>query len=357
MLDTGHAQQRYSRRRARDATLAAGLTAFTLVAAACAGGGNGTSGGTGTGGAGPRTEGPSADDAITSVTAQTETCPSGTPGAGKPQVRVGSKNFAEQFLLGELYAQTLRSRGYTIDYRSNIGGSEVIDRAFQAGEIDLYPEYLGEIETSIADFDRAANSPEETFNRAKQFEEAQRNATILPQTPFQNTDVLIVKPDFAQQHNLRTVRDLNNVGSAGEGVTLAAQPPFETRFNGLVGMKEVYGLTAVKFNGVDVGLTYQALDGGNVNVADAFSTDGQLTTGNYVTLDDPENIFGFQHVAPVVKQPVLQEQGTEFADTLNCVSTLLTTEAIRALNAEIQLNGRQPAEVAEKFLTANRILQ
>ncbi len=355
MLDTVHAEQGYSPRRwGRGAILAAGLAALALVAGACAGGGTGTPGDAGSGGDGTRA---GSDDAITSVTAQTQTCPSGTPGAGKPQIRVGSKNFAEQFLLGELYAQALRSRGYTVDYRSDIGGSEVIDRAFQAGEIDMYPEYLGEIETSIADFDRAANSPEETFNRAKQFEEAQRNATILPQTPFQNTDVLIVKPDFAQQHSLRTVRDLNNVGSAGEGVTLAAQPPFETRFNGLVGMKEVYGLTAVKFNGVDVGLTYQALDGGNVNVADAFSTDGQLTTGNYVTLDDPENIFGFQHVAPVIKQPVLQEQGTEFADTLNCVSTLLTTEAIRALNAEIQLNGRQPVEVAEKFLTANRILQ
>lgn len=357
MLDTVHTGQRYSRRRGRGATLAAGLAAFALVAAACAGGGNGTSGGNNTRGDGGRTEDPGAADAITSVTAQTATCPSGTPGAGKPQVRVGSKNFAEQFLLGELYAQALRSRGYTIDYRSNIGGSEVIDRAFQAGEIAMYPEYLGEIETSIADFDRAANSPEETFNRAKQFEETQRNATILPQTPFQNTDVLIVKPDFAQQHGLATVQDLSKVGPQGEGVTLAAQPPFETRFNGLVGMKEVYGLTAVKFNGVDVGLTYQALDGGNVNVADAFSTDGQLTTGNYVALDDPENIFGFQHVAPVIKQPVLQEQGTEFADTLNCVSTLLTTEAMRVLNAEIQLNGRQPAEVAEKFLTANRILQ
>lgn len=355
MLDTVHTEQRYSRRRGRGATLAAGLAAFALVTAACAGGGNGTSGGTG--GDVPGTQRPGADDAITSVTAQTQTCPSGTPGAGKPQVRVGSKNFAEQFLLGELYAQALRSRGYTIDYQSNIGGSEVIDRAFQAGEIAMYPEYLGEIETSIADFERTANSPEETFNRAKQFEEAQRNATILPQTPFQNTDVLIVKPDFAQQHGLATVRDLSKVGPQGEGVTLAAQPPFETRFNGLVGMKEVYGLTAVKFNGVDVGLTYQALDGGNVNVADAFSTDGQLTTGKYVALDDPENIFGFQHVAPVITQPVLQEQGTEFADTLNCVSTLLTTEAMRALNAEIQLNGRQPAEVAEKFLTANRILQ
>ena len=105
--------------------------------------------------------------------------------------------------------------------------------------------------------------------------------------------------------------------------------------HGLVGMKEVYGLTAVQFNGLDVGLTYQALDEGDVNVADAFSTDGQLTTGNYVTLG----------------------QGQEFADILNCVSTLLTTEVMRALNAEIQLNGRQPAEVAEKFLTANRILQ
>lgn len=340
---TGH------RRRSRGVGMAATFAAVTLLAAACGGGAAAPA-------APAEPNAPAApQDAITAVTAQTQTCPSGTPGEGSAPIALGTKNFAEQFVLGQLYRQALESRGYTVDYRPNIGGSEVIDEAFQAGEIDMYPEYLGEIETSLAGLE-VGETPEATFAAAKRFEETEREATILPQTPFQNTDVLIVKPGFAQEFGLETVPDLAKVGPAGEGVTLAAQPPFETRFNGLAGMKEVYGLTAVAFNGVDVGLTYQALDQDIVNVADAFSTDGQLSTGEYVTLDDPENIFGFQHVAPVITQAALGEQGPEFAETLNCVSTLLTTEVMQALNAEVQLNGADPATVAEAFLSANEVL-
>ncbi len=341
------------RRRSRSVGIAAVFAAVTLVVTAC-GGGGGDAAAPAPAPAAPDASG-GTQDAITDVTAQVDECPTGTPGEGSPSIALGTKNFAEQFVLGQLYKQTLESRGYTVEYRPNIGGSEVIDQAFQAGEIDMYPEYLGEIETSLAGLE-VGESPEATFEAAKQFEETQRGATILPQTPFQNTDVLIVKPAFAEEFDLETVPDLANVGPAGEGVTLAAQPPFETRFNGLAGMMEVYGLTAVAFNGVDVGLTYQALDQDIVNVADAFSTDGQLSTGDYVALDDPENIFGFQHVAPVITQAALDAQGPEFAETLNCVSTLLTTDAMQALNAEVQLNGADPAAVAGAFLSANEVL-
>lgn len=354
MSDTVQPQRSGRRPRWRGTAVAAGLVTFAMLAAACGGDGTTTDDAdTTTAGAGGEAL---TEDVVTEVTAQTETCPSGTPGAGKPEVTFGSKNFAEQFTLGELYTQALESRGYTVDYRSNIGGSEEIDTAFQAGEIDAYAEYLGVLESSIAGHEEPGKTPEEVHQRALEFEEANRNATVLPQTPFQNTDVIIVKPDFAEEHNLEEVADLNNVGPGGEGVTLAAQPPFETRFNGLVGMQEVYGLTNIEFTGVDPGLTYQVLDQGQANAADAFSTDGQLASGDYVTLADPENIFGFQHVAPVVKQPVLQEQGEDFANTLNCVSTLLTTDVMRALNVEVQLNGRAPEEVAERFLTENGVL-
>ncbi|MFC5949875.1 glycine betaine ABC transporter substrate-binding protein [Pseudonocardia lutea] len=341
-------------RRGRAAALAAGVAALALVVAAC--GGSGSSSGS-SGSSAPPSAGAQAagQDVITPVTAQNVSCPSGTPGEGKPPIRFGSKNFSEQFVLGELYTQALEARGYDVTYQSNIGGSEVIDRAFQAGQIDAYAEYLGEIESSIAGKPVGA-TPEDTYNTVKQFEAQNRQATIFKQTPFEDTDVIIVKKDFAQQNGLAAVPDLAKVGNAGDGITLAAQPPFETRQNGLVGMKNEYGLTGIKFTGVDPGLVYQVLDQGQANAADAFSTDGQLATGNYTTLDDPKHIFGFQYVAPVVKQSVADAQGPEFAQTLDCVSSLLTTKVMQALNQEVQLNGGDPAEVAKAFLSQNKVV-
>lgn len=350
---------RFPRRRRTPATAAATAAVLVLAVTACGGGdGGGAAAPAASGGAAPSSAAavPNSDDVITANTAQNVACPTGTPGQGKPEVKFGSKNFTEEFLLGELYTQTLKSRGYTVAYQANIGGSEVIDKAFQAGQIDAYPEYLGETETSIAK-KSVGKTPDDTYTTAKTFLESERGATIGKQTPFQDTDVLIVKKDFATQNNLATIDDLAKVGNAGDGITLAAQPPFETRQSGLVGLKSEYGLTGIKFIGVDPLLVYQVVDSGQANVGDAFSTDGQLASGDYVALKDTKNLFGFQHVAPIVKQAVVDAQGPEFMQTLDCVSSLLTIKAVQALNKEIQQNGGDPAEVAKKYLAANKVLE
>jgi osmoprotectant transport system substrate-binding protein len=340
-------------RPSRSAAVAAAALALT---AACGGGGGGSAAPSSAGAApSSATASPSSKDVITPVTAQNVSCPAGTPGQGKPAVKFGSKNVAEQVTLGELYTQALTSRGYTVTYQSDIGGSEVIDRAFQSGQIDAYAEYLGEVESSIAK-KPVGSSPEDTYNTAKTFEEQQRGASLTKQTPFQDTDVLITKADYATQNNLTAIPDLAKVGNTGDGVTLAAQPPFETRQNGLAGLKADYALTGLKFTGVDPGLVYQVLDQGQANVVDASSTDGRLASGSYTALDDPKHIFGFQYVAPIVKQSVLDAQGPGFAQTLDCVSNLLTTAAMQALNKEIQVNGGDPGDVAKAFLNANKVV-
>ncbi|MDT7591881.1 MAG: osmoprotectant transport system substrate-binding protein [Pseudonocardiales bacterium] len=329
------------RRQAHRTAAVAALAVLTLVLAGCGGGAPGGAAGSGGGAAAPSSSGAGVG------------LPAGTPGQGKPAVTVGDKDFSEAFLIGDLYEQALKAKGYTVNLKANVGGSEVIDSAFKAGQIDVYPEYTGEILSSVAGDQGRTTSAEETWQKAKAFEEANRGATLLPQTPFQDIDVVIVKPEFASAHNLKAIGDLKNVGPGGQGVSWAAQPPDKTRYAGLVGMQQAYGLTNVAFVGVDVGVTYSALDTGTVNSADAFSTDGQLTTNKYTVLDDPEHIMGFQHVAPVVKQSVLAAQGPEFAQTLNWVDSLLTQQAILQMNAAIQLNHVDPATVAQKFLAAN----
>ena len=234
--------------------------------------------------------------------------------------------------------------------KSNIGSSEIIDKALTSGKIDMYPEYMDVINAVIAggkDEDRP-KSADEAYTRAKAFEE-KRGFAVLDKTPFFNADANAVKPEFAQKHGLRSTADLKKLKSFKFG----APPENKTRFQGVVGMKEVYGLNNLEFKPLAIGLQYKALDQGQIDVAAVFTTDGQLQGGKYTVLTDPEGIFGYQNVAPVVSKKVVSAQGPAFSQTLNAVSAKLTVEAMRKMNAAVDLDKQDPAKIADQFLTAN----
>jgi osmoprotectant transport system substrate-binding protein len=277
--------------------------------------------------------------------------PSGQPGAGKPAVTIGDKNFTEQFILGQLYAQALRAKGYTVNVKNDIGSSELIDKALTSGQISGYPEYSGIVLTAIAHDNKSYPNPQATYDAVKKFENG-RGFSVLNMTPFNDVDALAVKPPYAQQHNLTAVPDLKGVGR----FTLGAPPEFKTRFTGLVGMKQVYGVTNVNFKPLAIGLQYKALDAGQIQVADVFTTDGQLQRGSYTILKDPKNIFGFQNVVPIFSKKVIDAQGPEFSQIINAVSAKLTVPAMQQMNAAVDLDKNNPAEVAKKFLQANNLL-
>ena len=273
------------------------------------------------------------------------------PGKGKPAVTIGDKNFTEQYILGELYAQALRAKGFTVKIKANIGSSEIIDKALTSGKLDLYPEYTGVILSELAHATKRPGNPDEAYQQAKQFEEG-RGYTLLDKTPFFDSDAIAVKPDFASKNGLESVADLKKLGSK---VRLGAPPEFKTRFEGLIGLKKSYGVNPT-FKPLAIGLQYKALDTGKIDVADVFTTDGQLQNGKYTVLKDPKFIFGFQNVAPIVSKKVLDAQGPAFADTLNAVSAKLTTEAMQKMNAAVDLDKQKPAAVAKQFLQANGLL-
>jgi osmoprotectant transport system substrate-binding protein len=273
------------------------------------------------------------------------------PGKGKPAVTLGDKNFTEQFILGELYARALRAKGYKVNVKSNIGSSEIIDKALTSGSLDLYPEYTGVILSELAHQTKRPSDANAAYAAAKTFEEG-RGFTLLDKTPFFDSDALAVKPAYAKQHGLKTVADFKKVSGK---VRLGAPPEFRTRFSGLVGLKQDYGLTNFDFKPLSIGLQYKALDSGRIDTADVFTTDGQLQRGSYVVLKDPKFIFGFQNVTPVVSQKVLDREGPAFAQTLNAVTAKLTTEAMSKMNAAVDIDKRKPADVAQAFLQANSL--
>jgi osmoprotectant transport system substrate-binding protein len=276
----------------------------------------------------------------------------GKPGAGKPPVTLGAKNFTEQFILGQLYTQALRAKGYRVTLKNNIGSSEITDKALTSGKIDGYPEYTGTILSTIAQETKRPTSADAAYDAAKKFEEG-RGFTLTEKTPFFNTDALAVLSSYAQKNGLKQVPDLKKLGAK---VTYGAPPESRTRFEGLVGLRKVYGLTQMKFKPLAIGLQYKALDGGQIQTGDVFTTDGQLQGSKYVVLADPKNVFGFQNVAMVISKKVLSKEGSEFADTINAVSAKLTTEAMRKMNAAVDLDKNAPAAVAKQFLQANGLL-
>jgi len=284
-----------------------------------------------------------------STSKTTSTTPAGgLPGAGKPAVTIGDKNFTEELVLGQLYAQALKAKGYAVNLKENIGSSEVIDKALTSGQIQMYPEYTGVILSVVAGQKTTPKSAAAAYAAAKTFEEG-RGFTLLAPTPFFDSDALAVLPAYAKKNSLKAIPDLARLGKKAQ---LIGAPEFATREEGLVGLKKQYKINPT-FAPLAIGLTYTALDDGKANVAAVFTTDAQLTSGKYQLLADPKFVFGFQNVAPVISKQVLAKEGTVFASIVNQVSAKLTIPAVQAMNAAVSLNKQTPASVAAKFLSAN----
>lgn len=272
------------------------------------------------------------------------------PGADKPPIVIGDKNFPEEYVLGSLYQQALQAKGYHVTLKGNIGSSEITYKALTSGQIQMYPEYTGVIVSVLAGNPKPPHSASQTYNEAQAYVQ-KHGFTLLKPTPFYDTDAMGTLKSFATKHHLHTISDLKQFGHS---VTLGGAPEFATRYEGLIGLKKVYGVNPT-FKPIAIALTYKALDSNQVQVADVFTTDPQLTLGKYTILSDPKNVFGFQNVAPIVKKSVIKSEGPVFEQTLNSVSALLTLDAIRKMNAAVELDKQSPSAVAHKFLAANHL--
>jgi osmoprotectant transport system substrate-binding protein len=261
------------------------------------------------------------------------------------QITIGTKNFPEQFILGELYKQALEARGFRVRLKSDIGSSEIVDRALTAGSLDMYPEYIGVALSELAGETGRPASRADAYRRAKRFEE-KRGFTLLSMTPFSDQNALAVLPSYAKRHGLRAIGDLTRL----RGVVFVAAPPeFLSRFEGLVGLRRLYGLTRLRVKQLKIGEQYAALNKGMANVANVFTTDGQLEKGRYVLLRDPRSLFTFQNVAPVIRRDLVRKNPA-LAQVIDLVSSKLTTRAMQGMNAAVVLRGETPAAVAQRFL-------
>ena len=300
------------------AVLAAGLAAAT---AGCAGGGSSTG-----------------------------TTPSHGPGSGRPPVVIGSQDFSEQRILGELYAQALRAKGFRARLKPALPNPAAANQALVDGQIDGYPEYIGTILETVAHEPRPLARPGTAYRAVRAFE-APRGIAALAPTPFARADALATTGAYARAHRLRSIAGLARAGR----VTLGGPPDFETRATGLPAVRRAYGIAGVRFVPLSRGLQYPALNRGRVQAAAVMTTDPPLRTGRYAVLADPKRVFGVQNVVPVFSRAVIAAEGPVFTRAVEAVSAKLTTQAMRRMNAAVELDKRSPAEVAHDFLASARL--
>jgi osmoprotectant transport system substrate-binding protein len=292
---------------------------------------------------------PSGDGSAASTT--TATTP--LPGQGRPPITVGDTNiYPEQFVLGALYQQALEAEGFSVSVNRNIGPVEVRVKALENGTVSVYPEYLNDWDTGVAGYKGHFRNAHAAYEAGQQYA-LLNDMQLLNPTPFSDTGGLGVTVPFAVQNGLNSIQDLRKVQAT---LTIGGPPPFQTGSPGLNEVEQTYGFVPTAFKPLPVGSQYSALDQGTVQAADINTTDGELASGQYVVLTDPQHVFGWGNVVPVVSQKALVDEGPAFMATINEVSALLTARVMRQLNADVAVLNEDPVKVAQQFLEAHHMV-
>jgi osmoprotectant transport system substrate-binding protein len=265
-------------------------------------------------------------------------------------VRVGSKNFTEELILGELYAQVLEGAGLRVVRRLDLGGTDIAMAALQRGEIDLYPEYTG---TALLVVLKATPHGDAARTFAFVRDEYARRFGLawLQPAPMNDTQALATTRPLAARYGLGTLSD---VAAKAPQLRLGAVPEFVKRPDGLPGLQRAYGGFRFKdVRLVDFGVKYQALLHGDVDIVVAFGTDGAILADDLVVMRDDRHLFPDYQVAPVVRKAALDAHPA-IAPALDRIAPLLTDTVMRGLNNQVDGTAkREPSEVAHDFIKAH----
>ena len=268
--------------------------------------------------------------------------------AGK-QLTVGSKNFTEQFILGEIYAQALQAAGYEVKKDLNLGSEQIALKALKGGDVDGYPEYTSTALTSFFDV-----QPQDIPKDAQQAVEesqakfAQEGLVAYAPTPFTSANAVGMLKKKADELGVKKVSDLKG---KSEDLTLYGSPECRQRLDCLVGLEQDYGLKFKKFTPVDIGLRYDVLDKGQADLSIIFTTDAQLSTrDDVVTLEDDKKVFPPGNVTFVASKKAADAAGPDLKTTVEIVQQGLTERVMQELNARVDVDREEPRAVARAYL-------
>jgi glycine betaine/choline ABC-type transport system substrate-binding protein len=266
------------------------------------------------------------------------------------ELTVGSKNFTEQIILGEIYAQALEAAGYTVQTDLNLGSEQVARQALEAGEISGYPEYTSTALTSFFGLapDAVPTDPAEAAEQARTEFEKQGLVMFEP-APFESANAVGLLQSKADELGVTTISDLEG---KSEQLTLFGSPECRQRVDCLVGLEDGYGLQFKEFRPVDIEQRYPVLDDGQADLSILFTTDPQLFADDkYVTLEDDQNVFpAAGNPAFVTDEATVEQAGPDYQETIEMVQEGLTVEVIQELSARVDLDREEPTAVATQYL-------
>lgn len=267
------------------------------------------------------------------------------------EVTIGSKNFDEQFILGEIYAQALEAAGYTVNTELNLGSEVVAKKALEQGEVDAYPEYTSTTLTSLygVDPEEVPGDPEEAASLANDELSADGLVAFAP-TPFTSANGVGLLTETAEELEAETISDLEG---QSQDLTLYGTTECRQRIDCLLGLEQNYGLEFGGFKPVDPELRYDVLDNGDADLSILFTTDGQLfkDPDTYTILEDDQQLLPSGNVIVTASQDAVDKAGPDFQETIELVQGQLELEVMQELNARVSLDREDPADVAADYLS------
>ena len=279
----------------------------------------------------------------------------GTSGGAKPAITIGSTNFSEQLVLGELYGQILEANGYAVTRKFNLGNREIVFPALQSGQIDMEVDYLA---TLLAFVDKTATGSTDPKQTAATLQKAltSRGVTVLDYAPAVDQNGFVVTRATADKYRLAKLSDLAPIANQ---LVLGGPPECPNREFCALGLKSKYGLTFKEFKPLDIGgpLTVQALVGGQIDVALLFTSDATIAVRGFVLLEDDKQLQLSDNVAPVVRNEYLSKAGDDFKKIVNSVAPKLTTAELTGLNKLVQVDKKEPKDVAKEWLKKQGLIQ
>jgi len=272
------------------------------------------------------------------------------PENGKVSLTIGSKNFPEQEILGEIYAQALKAAGYKVKSDLNLGSETVALQAVKSGAISGYPEYASTALTSFFGLEpeEVPSGAEPASEKAKaEFEK--EGLTSFPPTPFASANAVGTLKKFAEKEGLETISDLEG---KSEGMTLYGSPECRQRIDCLAGLEKYYGLKFKSFHPVDISLRYTVLEKGQADLSILFTTDPQLSAqkDKFVILEDDKHVFPAGNVIFVTKKSTAEKAGPDYEKTIVEVQKGLTLPVMQELDARVELEKQTPKEAAAAYL-------
>lgn len=273
--------------------------------------------------------------------------------AESPEITVGSKNFTEQFILGEIYAQSLEAAGYRVKRQLNLGSEQIALKALNSGKIDGYPEYTGTILTSFAKVkpEDVPGDPAEAYEQAKS-SMAEKDITALAITPFTDSNGFAMTQAKADELGIKTLSDLEG---KSEDLVISGGPECKQRTDCLLGLEQTYGLKFKKFLSIDLAKRHEVLTKGQSDVGLVFTTDGQIVAEDLVLLEDDKQLFPPYNVSFLVNSSTIDSHPGMDA-VIEQVQGGLTTEVMQELNSRVDLDKEKPADVARAYLTESGYL-